>query len=92
MEGGCVARGGEGGCGRQIREEASAGGVTDLAPRAPAGPPMSGPVQPRSADVWRSAGGRRRREELAAVEPRRLPQSDALSRAGCTYSRAINRR
>lgn len=40
----------------QIREEASAGGVSDLAPRAAAGAPMSGPVQPPSADVWRRAG------------------------------------
>lgn len=40
----------------QIREEASAGGVSDLTPRAAAGAPMSGPVQRRSADVWGRAG------------------------------------
>lgn len=50
------------GRGRQIREEASAGGVSDLAAgggwgagAGAAGAPMSGPVQ-RSADVWRRAG------------------------------------
>lgn len=41
---------------RQIRAEASAGGVSDLPPAQAAGAPMSGPVQPRSADVWRRAG------------------------------------
>lgn len=33
-------------------------------PPRPRPPPMSGTVQPRSADVWRRAGGRRRRSEL----------------------------
>lgn len=69
------------GGGRQIREEASAGGVSDLAPRGPshgdgrraAGAPMSGPVQ-RSADVWRRAGAAvagAPRELQSAPKPRR---------------------
>lgn len=79
------------GRGRQIREEASAGGVSDLAAgggwgagAGAAGAPMSGPVQ-RSADVWRRAGD-------ASPAPRCSRVSNSAGDTRLSFPRrAINR-
>lgn len=78
---------GRGGTPRQIREEASAGGVSDLTPRA--GAPAN--VRAGAAAVsWRLAtrGGRAADSELQSTPDR--PTSRTLSALG-TSTRAINR-